>query len=318
MTDRPKMFLFGGASAHVLARLNDVFDVVHPSPDARAAALAEHGASIEYAMLAGHVPITAEVLDQMPNLRILSNFGVGYDAIDTQAAIARNVMVTHTPDVLNDEVANTAILLMLAVARNLIQDEAYVRAGRWASEGPAALSRSVKGLTVGIVGFGRIGQAIAEKLTVFGTRTVYHARSDKGVAYPYYANLLDMAQDSDILIVITPGGAETQHLINAQVIDALGPNGILVNVARGSVVDETALIAALQEGRLGAAGLDVFENEPQVPDALIAMTNVTLLPHVGSATVETRQAMGDLAVDNLLSFHSTGKAVTPVPECRSD
>ncbi|MEX0285292.1 MAG: 2-hydroxyacid dehydrogenase [Paracoccaceae bacterium] len=317
MPDKPRMMVFGQATAHMHGRLAEVFEVLQPAPDDRAQVLAEQGAGIAYAMLVGHVPIGADVLDQLPDLKILSNFGVGYDAIDTAAAIERGVLVTHTPDVLNDEVANTAILLMLAVARDMVRDEAYVRAGRWATEGAAPLSRSVKGLTVGIVGFGRIGQAIAEKLTVFGTRTVYHARSDKGVEYEFYASLSDMARDSDILIAITPGGAETRHLINSDVIEALGPQGILINVARGSVVDETALIAALQDGRLGAAGLDVFEKEPHVPADLIALPNVTLLPHVGSATVETRQAMGDLAVDNLLRFRETGQAVTPVPECKT-
>lgn len=316
MTDRPKMLVIGGATERMLGRLGEVFEVLFPSADERASVLAERGGEVEFAMLAGHVLIGGEMMDQMPNLRVLSNFGVGYDAIDTAAAVARGILVTHTPDVLNDEVANTAILLMLAVARNFEQDAAYLRAGRWEQEGSAPLSRSVRGRTVGMVGFGRIGQAIADKLTVFGTNTVYHARSQKDVANRYYGDLVEMARDCDILIAITPGGAETKHLINRAVIDALGPDGSLINVARGSVVDEQALIAALQDGRLGAAGLDVFEHEPHVPAELIAMKNVVLLPHVGSATVETRQAMGDLAVDNLVSYHKTGKAVTPVPECR--
>jgi len=302
MTDHPKLMVFGRASDQMLARLSTAFTVLETTPDTRSALLREHGADTEYALLVGHVPIDAGIMDQMPALRIISNFGVGYDAIDTSAAVERGIMVTHTPDVLNDEVANTAILLMLAVARNLVQDEAYLRSGRWAAEGNAPLSRSVKGLTVGILGFGRIGQAIAEKLTVFGTNTVYHARSQKDVAFSYYGSLVDMARDSDILIVITPGGSETKHLVNAEVLAALGPRGILINVARGSVVDEHALIVALQDGTLGAAGLDVFENEPHVPAELIAMDKVTLLPHVGSATVETRQGMGGLAIVNLLYF----------------
>lgn len=313
---KPKMILFGGSTDHVLTRLAEAFEVLYPTPDQRADVLAQHGAEIEYAMLLGHVDLNGAVFDQMPNLKILSNFGVGYDAIDTQAAVDRGIMVTHTPDVLNDEVANTTILLMLAVAREFNRDEAYVRSGRWETGGAAPLTRSVKGKTVGILGFGRIGQAIAEKLTVFGTETIYHARSDKGLGYRYCPDLVGMARESDYLIVITPGGPETKHLVNTEVIEALGPQGTLINVARGSVVDEAALIAALQDGRLGAAGLDVFENEPHVPEALRALSNVVLLPHVGSATVETRQAMGDLAVDNLLRFLAGEPVISPVPECQ--
>lgn len=296
--------------------LSEAFDVTYSERGALDAALDEVGDRVEYALLGWPAPIGAEVLDRMPQLRILSNFGVGYDAVDVEAAKARGVLVTHTPDVLNDEVANTAILLMLAVARNFVHDEAHARSGRWAESGMAPLSTSVRGKTVGIVGLGRIGLAIAQKLTVFGTRTVYHARSRKDVDFPYYPDLLEMARDADMLIVITPGGAGTHHLIDGDVLAALGPQGSLINVARGSVVDEAALVKALEDGTLGSAGLDVFENEPHIPDALKAMSNVVLLPHVGSATKETRQAMADLAVDNLLAFHTLGRAITPVPECK--
>lgn len=316
MTDRSKLLVVGALTQRMETRLTEMFEVCTPSAEDRDAFLAAEGAGISHAILVGHARLDGAFMDQMPNLKIISNFGVGYDSIDVEAAIARGVLVTHTPNVLNDEVANTAIMLMLAAARNLVQDEAYLRSGKWETEGSAPLSRSVAGMTAGIVGFGRIGQAIAEKLTVFGTNTVYHARSDKGVGYKYYADLTEMAQVSDILIVITPGGPETRHLINVEIMAALGPQGILVNVARGTCVDEQALIRALQDGTLGSAALDVFEKEPHVPDELIALGNVTLLPHVGSATVETRQAMGDLAVDNLLQFQADGTAVTPVPECQ--
>jgi lactate dehydrogenase-like 2-hydroxyacid dehydrogenase len=255
-------------------------------------------------------------MERLPKLKVISNYGVGYDAIDTPAAVERGIVVTHTPDVLNDEVANTAVMLLLACARNLISNEHYLRAGRWQKDGSAPLSTSVRDKLVGFVGFGRIGQTIAEKLHVFGSNIAYHTRNEKDVPYRYYADLIQLASDADFLIVITPGGPETRHLIDNKVIDALGPDGCLINIARGSVVDEQALIAALKTGRLGKAGLDVFENEPIVPDALIAMDNVVLQPHVGSATVETRQAMGDLAVQNLITFHLSGKAVAPVPECR--
>ncbi|MCL4123350.1 UNVERIFIED_CONTAM: hypothetical protein GTU68_015556 [Idotea baltica] len=252
----------------------------------------------------------------LPNLKIVSSYGVGYDAIDANAAAERGIIVTHTPNVLNDEVANTALLLWFAVSRRLVPNDAYVRAGRWENEGSTPLTHSVQGRTVGIVGLGRIGQAIADRLAVFDSTVVYHSRSDKNVSYRYYADLAEMAADSDVLICITPGGAATKHLISEQVIDALGPDGILVNVSRGSVVDETAMIKALREGRLGGAGLDVFEQEPKVPTELYTMDNVVLQPHVGSATHETRQAMGDLTCDNLSQWLKDSTTVTPVPECK--
>jgi lactate dehydrogenase-like 2-hydroxyacid dehydrogenase len=231
------------------------------------------------------------------------------------AALQRGITVSHTPGVLNDEVANTAIMLWLAVSRQLVGADAYVRAGRWAREGFYPLTRSVQGRRVGILGLGRIGQAIADRLAVFDAEIVYHARSEKVVEYRYYNDLTEMAQHCGVLICITPGGAGTHHIVNAQVMDALGPEGILINVSRGSVVDEPAMVSALAEGRLGGAGLDVFEDEPNVPKALFAMGNVVLQPHVGSGTVETRQAMGDLTCDNLIRFFKDGKALTPVPEC---
>ncbi|MDJ0628154.1 MAG: 2-hydroxyacid dehydrogenase [Rhodobacter sp.] len=312
---KPVCLVTGGATERMFGRLAEMFDVIR-AQGVTDAVLDAHGDRIEYLLSMYHGGVSGAMMERMPNLKAISNYGVGYDAIDTPAAVARGIAVTHTPDVLNDEVANTAVLLMLAVARNFLADNAYLKAGRWAAEGEAPLSRSVRGMTVGILGLGRIGLAIAEKLRVFGVEVVYHARTQKDAPYRYYADLTEMARDADILIVITPGGAATRHLVNRQVMDALGPDGILINVARGSVVDEAELVNALQDGRLGYAGLDVFENEPHVPQALIGMDNVTLLPHVGSATVETRQAMGDLAVSNLTTFHATGKAVTPVPECR--
>lgn len=313
---KPGLLIVDKATPRMRDRLAEHF-TPHDYDAAAGPASVAADAGIEYVLSgAGHSAIGADLMDALPDLKIISNFGVGYDAIDTPAAVARGVMVTHTPDVLNDEVANTAVLLMLATARNLVQDEAYLRSGRWEKEGSAPLSRSVRGRTVGILGLGRIGQAVAEKLGVFGVDIAYHTRSRKDVPWRYFDNLVEMAEAVDILIVITPGGAETRHLVNAEVLNALGPDGMLVNIARGTVVDETALVAALAEGRLGSAGLDVFEHEPKVPAELIAMSNVTLLPHVGSATVETRQAMGDLAVENLVAFATSGKAVTPVPECR--
>ena len=263
----------------------------------------------------GHDGVPAEVMASLPNLAMISCYGVGYDAIDVETAKSRGIVVTHTPNVLNAEVATTAVMLMMACYRELLRDEAWARSGDWETKGNAPLTRSVDNQTVGILGLGRIGQAIADKLAPFDTTIVYHSRSQKDVPYEYYADLTEMAQDVDCLICITPGGASTNKIVNRDVMDALGPQGTLINVSRGSVVDEVALVSALQEGRLGWAGLDVFEAEPKIPQALKEMSNVVLLPHVGSATVETRAAMGNLTVDNLLQHLSDGTVKTPVPEC---
>lgn len=263
----------------------------------------------------GHDGVPVEVMAGLPNLQMISCYGVGYDAIDVDAAKARSIMVTHTPNVLNAEVATTALMLMIACYREILRDDAWVRSGDWETKGNAPLTRSVDNQTVGILGLGRIGQAIADKLAPFNPTIVYHSRTEKDVPYKYYSDLTDMARDVDCLICITPGGPSTNRIVNRDVLDALGPHGTLINVSRGSVVDEGALIEALQDGRLGWAGLDVFEAEPKVPAALRDMPNVVLLPHVGSATVETRAAMGALTVDNLLQHLSEGTVVSPVPEC---
>jgi lactate dehydrogenase-like 2-hydroxyacid dehydrogenase len=260
----------------------------------------------------------ASAIDKLPALEIISSFGVGYDGVDTNHAVSKGVMVGHTPDVLNDEVANTAIMLVLATMRRLVEFDAHVRSGAWEKNGNAPLTRGLAGKTVGIVGLGRIGEAIAEKLSVFNCTVVYHSRNKKNDAsLQYFGDLVEMATASDVLIVITPGGPATNKLVNRQVMDALGPQGTLINLARGSVVDEAALITALQDGRLGSAGLDVFENEPHVPKSLCALSNVVLQPHVGSATEETRAAMAQRVVDNLLSFEKTGSPINLVPECES-
>ncbi len=256
-----------------------------------------------------------EMIDRLPNLKIISSFGVGYDGVAADYAAEKGVVVAHTPNVLNDDVANTTIALILAITRRIVEQDRYLREGRWVKDGNAPLTRSIAGKTVGIVGLGRIGEAIAHKLSVFNCKVVYHSRNEKpDVSHTYYPKLIDMARDSDVLVAITPGGAATNKLINREVMDALGPEGTLVNVARGSVVDEAEMVKALQEGRLGAAALDVFENEPEVPQALIEMDNVVLTPHVASATWETRQAMSDLVVENLGAFFDYGRPVAPVPE----
>ena len=312
------MILVGGASQRMQDQLAEVFTVHALPQDAagREAFFAANGENIGYVLSSGHGGVPGTMMEQMPNLKIVSNYGVGYDAVDVDTAVSRGVVVTHTPNVLNDDVANTAVMLVLTASRNFLADNAHLMAGNW-PKGAAPLSQSIRDKTVGILGLGRIGMVTAEKLAVFGVKIVYHTRSERDVPYPYYDNLTEMARDCDILISIAPGGASTDKIINRDVMDALGPDGLLVNIGRGTVVDESALIAALQEGRLGKAALDVFEDEPNVPAALMACPTATLLPHVGSATVQTRQAMGDLAVENLTAFHAAGKAVTPVPECQS-
>jgi lactate dehydrogenase-like 2-hydroxyacid dehydrogenase len=243
--------------------------------------------------------------------------GVGYDGVDVAAAKARGVMVTHTPNVLNDDVADLAISLMLCAARQLPAADRFVRSGQWL-KGPMPLARKMSGARLGLVGMGRIGQAIAQRAQAFGMQIAYHTRSPKaGVPYAYHADLLSLARDSDFLVLITPGGAGTRHLVNAQVLQALGPKGFLVNVARGSVVDEAALIEALEGGVIGGAALDVFEDEPRVPQRLIDLPQVVLVPHIGSATGQTRQAMADLAFGNLREHFAGRPVLTPVPECAS-
>ena len=255
------------------------------------------------------------LIARLPKLRAIGNFGVGYDSIDVDAAAKRGIIVTNTPDVLNEEVADTALGLMLMTVREFGQAEAYLRAGRWPREGDYRLTPSLRDRRLGIVGLGRIGKAIARRAEAFGMPIAYFGRSKQaGVAYPYYSDLAELARAVDILLLIAPGGPATKGIVDARVLDALGPRGILINVARGSVVDEPALIAALKARRILSAGLDVYLNEPNVDPALLALDNVTLLPHVGSASVWTRDRMGQLVVDNLAAF-ATGKApLTPVPE----
>lgn len=272
--------------------------------------------SIRVIAAQGETRVSAELIARLPALKLISVMGVGYDGVDVAAAKARGVMVTHTPDVLNDEVADTAIGLMLCAARQLPAADRFVRAGEWL-KGPMPLQRKMSGARLGIVGMGRIAKAIAHRATAFGMSIAYTARSPKpDLPYRYAPSARELAADCDFLVVITPGGAGTRQLIDAAVLEALGPKGILVNVARGSVVDEAALISALQRGVIGGAALDVFEDEPRVPQALIDMPHVVLSPHIGSATRETRQAMCDLAVNNIGAFVAGQALLTPVPECR--
>ncbi|MBZ6077424.1 2-hydroxyacid dehydrogenase [Microvirga puerhi] len=256
----------------------------------------------------------AAFLDFFPNAEIVASFGVGYDNVDVHAAAKRGIIVTNTPDVLNDEVADLTIGLLISTLRRIPQADRYLRAGEWL-KAPFPLSSTLRDRKIGIIGLGRIGKAIARRLEGFGVEIAYHGRTrQENVSYAHYPTLTSMAEAVDVLIAITPGGAGTKHLVNAEVLSALGPNGVLINVARGSVVDEAALIKALQQGTILAAGLDVFEHEPQVPQALIDMDNVVLLPHVASGSIHTRKAMGQLVVDNLVSWFAGKGPLTPVSE----
>ncbi len=276
--------------------------------------LAPHLRAIAVSLTGPFARVDEALMSKLPKLEIVSSFGVGYDHIDAAWAGKHGIIATHTPDVLNEEVADTAMGLLLCTVRQLPQADRFVRRGAWPRE-EFPHTETLRDRTVGIVGLGRIGKAIGRRLDASNVPVVYHGRNRQpDVAYRYYGDLIEMARDADVLLVVTPGGAGTKHLINAQVLEALGPNGILINVARGSVVDEAALIDALQKKKIYAAGLDVFANEPNVPQALIDMEQVVLLPHVGSASVHTRQAMDQLVVDNLFAWADGKPPLTPVPE----
>jgi len=292
-----------------LRREYTVHDRIHVNDPA---AFAEVAPRIRGVVANGEAKVPRELIAQLPALEVISVFGVGYDGIDVAAAHERGVPVTNTPDVLNDDVADLAIGLMLAVARRIPQADRFVRANEWPN-GPIALSRKVTGSRLGIVGMGRIGQAIAHRASAFAMDISYTARSPRAnVNYTYYPDAPSLAAAVDFLIVITPGGAATRGMIDARVLKALGPQGYLINVARGSVVDEPALIDALRNGVIAGAGLDVFANEPNVPEALLEMPNVVLTPHIGSGTKQTREAMGQLTFDNLHAHFTGAPLLTPV------
>ncbi|MEM9343523.1 MAG: 2-hydroxyacid dehydrogenase [Pseudomonadota bacterium] len=316
--EKPQVLVIGPITDRMRDRLDSAFDVTELFEQSdQDAFLREHGGDFVAVSTDGHYGLNPAPVEHLPNLKVVSSYGVGYDGINAVGLAERGVLVAHTPDVLNDEVADTAILLWLAASKGLVAADGWARSGKWEAEGGFPLMRSVQGRRVGILGMGRIGQTIARRAEAFGAEVLYTARAEKDLPYRFCATPVELAREAEVLIVITPGGAGTRHLVNREVMDALGPEGLLVNVARGSVVDEAALVEALQDGRLGGAALDVFEAEPKIPDALKAMDHVVLAPHIGSATVETRAAMGDLTVDNLLQFLADGTVKTPVPECRA-
>jgi lactate dehydrogenase-like 2-hydroxyacid dehydrogenase len=295
-----------------LERLQNEFNAVRlweaPDRDAALKAASKVRALAHF----GHSKVDGKLMDALPKLEIISNFGVGVDQIDLEAAKKRNILVTNTPDVLNDCVADCAMALVLNTLRKFPQSEDWLRAGHWPVKGPYPLTTSIGGKTLGVLGLGRIGEAIATRAQAFGMKIRYHNRNKKNVPYEYDADLVSLAKNSDVLMIVTPGGAGTAKLVNAKVLDALGPQGYVVNVARGSVVDEPVLLRYLQERKIAGAGLDVFEHEPRVPAEFYALDNAVLFPHVASATAETRKAMGDLQVENL-HLHFAGKPVkTPI------
>lgn len=309
------ILLPGKVNPRVRERVEAEFDAI--SIDAADASLMDQQTRARVRGVAAMTSISADFIDALPNLEVIANFGVGYDAVDAGHAATRGVMVTNTPDVLSDEVADTTVGLLLNTLREFPKAEAYLRAGRWAAEGAYPLTLlSLRNRTVGIFGLGRIGLEIARRLQAFGLPIHYHTRTQRNdVDYRWHAKLKDLASAVDTLIVVVPGGAATENAINGEILDALGPQGVLISVGRGSTIDEPALIAALTERRIAAAGLDVFAHEPNVPQALMDLPNVCLLPHVASASVSTRNAMADLVVDNLDAWLSGRPALTPVPEC---
>jgi lactate dehydrogenase-like 2-hydroxyacid dehydrogenase len=313
--EKPDVLLLGPPKRVVIDGLAAAFTVhrlPESEPEVALAAIAPRLRAIAVSSVTDRVD--AALMTRLPRLEIVATFGVGYDHIDAAWAGAHGIVVTNTPDVLTEEVADTAIGLLLCTARELTEAERFVRAGKWLQRGYPLSKATLRNRTVGLVGMGRIGKAIARRLDGMAVPVVYHTRRPAaGVPYRHYPSLLDMARAVDVLLVIVPGGPETRNLITREVLEALGPDGILINMARGSVVDEPALIKALQDKTILTAGLDVYAREPEVPAELLAMEHVVLFPHLGSASVYTRTAMDQLVVDNLLAWAAGKPPLTPVP-----
>jgi lactate dehydrogenase-like 2-hydroxyacid dehydrogenase len=304
----PVLLQLGAMAPDVQAALDAEFrcldlDAFERDPDS--------AARIRGLVMRSNQQLSDALLARLPNLEIIATFGVGYDGVPLDVAAGRAIVVANTPGVLNAAVAELCIGALLALLRRLPQADAFVRAGRW-PQGAFPLGASLAGKRVGIVGLGGIGKDVARRLEPFGVQMAYHGRSDQRLAWRFQVDLTALAGESDILIVTAPGGAQTRRMIDAGVLRALGPQGVLVNVARGSLVDQDALVEALVQGHIGGAALDVFDDEPNVDARLFAFENVVLLPHIGSATAETRAAMGALMLDNLRTWFREGRAVTPV------
>ena len=318
-SDKPDILMMGPPKpviANGLAPLFNVHRLVDfkdPNRDAFLAPIADKVRGIAVTFTTQKVD--GALMARLPRLEIVSSFGVGYDHMDVKWAGEHGIVATNTPEVLNEEVADTALGLLLCTVREFPQAERYLRSGKWVEKGYPLSKATLRDRTVGIIGMGRIGKAIARRLDAFGVPVVYHTRNpDASVPYRHYPRLLDMARDADTLLAIVPGGAGTRNLINAEVLEALGPRGIVINMARGSVVDEAALIRALKDKKILSAGLDVYAKEPEVPQELIEMENVVLFPHLGSGSEWTRARMDKLVVDNLASWAAGKGPLTPVAE----
>jgi lactate dehydrogenase-like 2-hydroxyacid dehydrogenase len=309
---KKELLVVGPMHAATLAVLDQTYTThklwLAPDRDALLASLAER---IDAVATSGKHGMDDATLAKLPKLRMISHFGVGVDSIDVDAVKRRGILLANTPDVLTDDVADIAIALLLAAVRRIPAGDRHVREGKWL-KGAMPLTDSVQGKTLGIVGLGRIGRAIARRAEAFNLKIAYQGpRRKSDAAWPYFADPVALARECDFLVAACPGGEETRGLVSRAVLEALGPEGVVVNISRGSVIDEPAMVELLKAGKLGGAGLDVFEHEPEVPEALLALDNVVLQPHVGSATQPTRRAMGQLVIDNLAAYFAGQALKTP-------
>ena len=311
---KPDLLLVSSLTERVVEQLERDFTIHrHCDADDKSSFLAGLPKGIRFVATGGSAGCSREIIEALPDLEIISSFGVGYDAVDVAAAKEHDVRVTNTPDVLNDCVAEVTLALMLALAHRVPEADRYVREGRWESEGSFPLTAELTGRSVGILGLGRIGKTIARLAQAFQMQVVYHGRTEQPhQPFPYHADLVAMAREVDWLVLIAPSTPETRGIVNRDVLEALGSEGRLVNVARGDLVDQETLIEMLSSGAIAGAALDVFAQEPHVPEALRELDNVVLLPHVGSATHKTRAAMGDLVVKNLRAHLEGEPLLTPV------
>ncbi|WP_439122160.1 2-hydroxyacid dehydrogenase [Marivita sp.] len=309
-----KTLVVGAYSDTDLTPLKADFDPIFlDGPDDIASLDDSVGAAITAMAYKGHTPFGADQMDRLPNLGLIANYGVGYDAIDVNAANARGIKVTNTPNVLNDDVADLAVGMMLCHGREMMQASEWARSGNWAKHGEYALNRKVSGSTVGIMGLGRIGREIANRLAAFKMDVHYFSRSEKDTpGWTHHDDPVSLASAVDFLIVALVGGQETEKFVSKDVIAAMGPRGVLINISRGTTVDEAALLDALETRAIAGAGLDVFLNEPNIDPRFYALDNVVIQPHQGSGTIETRAAMGQLQRDNITAFHAGNALLTAV------
>ncbi|WP_137700688.1 2-hydroxyacid dehydrogenase [Marimonas lutisalis] len=309
-----QLVIVGAFTDEERARLEGAFPAVYVSgPDEIVALDEATRASVKAVAFKGHKPFGGGAMDALPGLGLIANYGVGYDAIDVAAASARDIRVTNTPDVLNDDVADLAVAMLIAQCRTMMKGEAHVRSGAWARDGEIPLNRKVSGSTAGIVGLGRIGREIANRLAAFKMEIHYHSRSEKDTpGWTYHDDVVSLAEAVDFLVVALVGGPETQGYVTREAIDALGPRGVVINISRGTTVDESALLDALEAGRIAGAGLDVFLNEPNIDPRFLVLDNVVLQPHQGSGSVETRRAMAELQLSNVQAFLDGQELLTPV------